>query len=200
MVRKRVPSKKISVRKELTFVVPRATQVDLHKFLSSKCWSQRTSKISSQLRKRRPPWLRANKTPTSRTFFSSSTRLIKIMSEALGKQASTTPNLGSSTNLRSRFLKVTISPRNKTHHLYRLLIPTATQAKKMTSPLKFQARGNEERSTSVHTLTRNTTPKICATIATTARAKPRWLMLAATPTSLTTPTVCVKTVTWQNTT
>ena len=54
------------------------------------------------------------------------------------------------------------------------------------------ARGREERSLSAHTLTRNTTPRTCATTATTEKERPRWLMPVAIPIGLTIPVACAK--------
>ena len=56
-------------------------------------------------------------------------------------------------------------------------------------------KGRRGRYTSVHTSTRSTTPRTCATTAIIAKAKQRWPQLVSTPTSLTTPTVSVRTAT-----
>jgi len=63
-----------------------------------------------------------------------------------------------------------------------------------------QGRGKEERSSSAHTLTRSTTPRTCATTATTERERPRWLMPVAIPIGLTTLVACARTAILPSTT
>jgi hypothetical protein len=86
-------------------------------------------------------------------------------------------------------------------NINRLITRTLNQIKSLNQnqPL-LRIREREERFSSALILIRSTTPKTCAIIATTGKAKPRWLTPVDIHTSLITPVGCARIATWPNTT